>query len=163
MLKRSSLPRSTTPPKKVSEKKLRAAGGKLYSTITAPKKPIRKSNPENCAKREKRRRSKHAAYMRSETRRIVDARAGQFCEAAVGSALLNRFDITVPNPLWNVSGALGWSNAAGSWWRCQNEGRHHHHRTYARYGGDELPEDMLKVCTRCHEWLDKDKPSHRRS
>jgi hypothetical protein len=46
--------------------------------------------------------------------------------------------------------------------RCKNPATDHHHLTYARYGGDELPEDMLHACERCHNWLESQHPTRKR-
>ncbi len=35
---------------------------------------------------------------------------------------------------------------------------HVHHLTYKRFGGDELDEDLLVVCSECHHGLHPDKP-----
>ncbi len=139
-------------PNRMSAKRLASLGGaKQYSTITSPRKAIAKSNPEREAKRRKTRRTKHAAYKRSETWREVEQRAGGRCEAAVR---LDWFEVEAPSfkpPSWFHLHVL-----SETWQRCENTSRlQHHHLTYARYGGDELPDDMLVCCPRCHGWLEK--------
>ena len=86
--------------------------------------------------------------MRSETRKIVDARAAGRCEASV---------MLTPNGLV----VAGVSAIPCNRYRCENKAVAHHHLTYFRYGGDELPEDMLKVCRRCHDYLEHDHPTRR--
>lgn len=70
MIRRSPLPRSTKPIARASEKKLKANGGRLYSTITSPKKAIRKENPDATRKR----RLRNQKRMRSPE--YLSARAG---------------------------------------------------------------------------------------
>lgn len=127
-------------------------------------KPIRKVNPEQRAKRKKRQASKHAAYMRSETRKIVDARANGRCEAAVRTEpgffqVQPRDFLTIEDPNYWFCITL----RAQEWTRCENTTRlQHHHLTYTRYGGNELPEDILKCCRRCHDWLESQHPTRNR-
>lgn len=120
--------------------------------------PIKKVNPEQRAKRKKRQASKHAAYMRSETRKIVDARAFGQCEASVHFYTDGTFKVTVPE--WYDATICARMYIDDSIDRCENRSRlQHHHLTYARYGGNELPEDMLKVCKRCHDFLESQHPT----
>jgi hypothetical protein len=121
--------------------------------------PLAKVNP---ARKKKRRLSYArgmAAYRKSQTYRDVEARAGGRCENRVVTRSL-------------VSGTPG---AAASWWtgpvwpgptyeeraqRCQYSGPlAHHHKTYARFGGRELAEDMLAVCPACHALLESQHPT----
>ena len=119
---------------------------------------LKKSNPERQAKRRKAQASKHRKYMASETRKVVDARANGRCEAAVHETVLVEARTIVlsirDNPRLYADG--------GEWERCENDATIHHHRTYARYGGNELPRDILKVCEHCHEAIEAQKPAGNR-
>jgi hypothetical protein len=54
-------------------------------------------------------------------------------------------------------------NAAYVGLRCvELNGLQHHHKTYARFGGKELPEDILKVCKPHHDYLESMKPAGNR-
>ena len=129
----------------------------MYSTLSPGKKKLG-SNPERQAKRRKAQASKHRKYMASETRSVVDARAAGRCEAAVHETVLIEARTIVlsirDNPKLYADG--------GEWQRCENDATIHHHRTYARYGGNELPRDMLKVCEHCHEAIEAQKPAGNR-
>ena len=120
------------------------------------KTAIRTQNPERQAKRRIRQATKHRAYMRSETRKIVDARAAGRCEAHLVAGIN---DVSIRHVLGGKPDAETmerlYSGERLYTMRCLNRARQHHHLTYFRYGGDELPEDMLKVCRRCHEWLER--------
>ena len=122
---------------------------------------LKKSNPARQAKRRKGQASKHRKYMASETRKVVDARANGRCETDVSSHPMFGIEVREPamprNPF-----VAAWSDNYRTWSRCEREAKIHHHRTYARYGGQELPEDMLKVCSRCHDALEAAKPAGNR-
>jgi hypothetical protein len=94
------------------------------------KTPIRKRNPERQAKRRSGYAKKLAAYRRSKTFKIVESRSDGCCEAQIRT-----FDYC-GNAQVHRCGALAVA---------------HHHQTYARFGGDELPTDIIAVCKRCHE------------
>ena len=97
-----------------------------------PKVPLKKVNVERQAKRRKSYAQKLAAYRRSETYQIVTARAGGGCEAKT------------------------------MYGRCLSTDRlAHHHLRYQRFGGSELPSDMLVVCHACHERLESEHPTRR--
>ena len=103
--------------------------------------PLPTVNPVRQAKRRQQQRSKHAAYRASETYRVVSARAGGQCEMAV-------------KPM------VGQGNAPV---RCpETSGLAHHHVTYARYGGAELPEDIAVVCRYHHAQLEAAYPTRKR-
>ena len=89
------------------------------------RKALPKSNPERQAKRRKSYAVKLAAYKRSETYKAVEVRAGGMCEA--------RFTL------------LGYPARCGAT-RIAGERLTHHHKTYARFGGKELPEDIEVLC-----------------
>lgn len=91
-------------------------------------------NPDRQRKRRTRRQQLHQAYRRSETYRIVAARAGGRCEYVQPQ-----------------SGR-----------RCaETELLEHHHKHYLRFGGDELPEDMLVLCKTHHHYVEGRDHSHR--
>lgn len=112
-----------------------------------PRKAIAKENPERQAKRRKRYSAKLAAYRRSETFRVVEQRAAGQCEAEVQRGLL--VGGVVPDSLW-------------PWRRCTiTEGLQHHHKTYSRFGGDELPEDIAVLCEVHHALIEAQHPTRR--
>ncbi len=101
-------------------------------------KPMANVNPERQAKRRKSYAQKLAAYRRSETYRVVEKRAGGCCEA------MDKYG------------------------RCGSERRfgyvlQHHHKTYARFGGDELPEDMIVLCEHHHALAEAAHPTRNRN
>ena len=120
---------------------------------------IKQVNPERQAKRRTRQAAKHRAYMRSETRKIVDRRANDRCEAVVWT--YTDGSIRVLAPAWDDARLGIRLHEDDVLDRCENMATAHHHLTYFRYGGDELPEDMLKVCRRCHDYLEHDHPTRR--
>lgn len=135
---RRPLPRNTKP---IARKSWLARGTK----------PIPQENPARQARRRKDAQKKQRAFLKSETRKIVDERAGGRCEAFHG--------IVIGQPTISLvrTGLISQ--------RCPNTTRlSYHHKTYARYGGDELPEDVAKTCYGCHRQLEKQKPhkAHRK-
>lgn len=120
-------------------------------------KPIRKVNPERQAKRRAEYRKKLAAYRRSETYRLVEARAGGRCEGmdtvmyeACGPDYVMRPFTVEP-------------------YRCYADRRYpdgtkltHHHKTYARFGGKELPEDIIVLCDRHNREAESKYPTRNR-
>lgn len=151
--------RSSPPPRRSAklEARDRAEGKVRYSTLSTRGAGLKKRNPEKQAKRKKSAAAKHRAYMRSETRRIVDARAAGRCEAMIHEDVYiesRSIVVAVRDPRRVTTGER--------WERCENKAKAHHHRTYARYGGKELPEDILKVCEFCHEALEWQKPAGNR-
>lgn len=107
---------------------------------------IKPRNEKQSAKRRERYSAKLAAYKRSETYKIVEARANGQCEFIVtpDSRSITQFDAhrcfvtrTKETPLA------------------------HHHRTYSRFGGDELPDDILVLCEHHHAIAEAAYP-HRR-
>lgn len=114
-----------------------------------PKKALSKSNPERQAKRRKAYAVKLAAYKRSETYRIVEARAGGRCE--------RREDAT------DLSGAplKGWLQCTNS--RADGLRLTHNHKTYARFGGKELPEDVELLCDHHNTLYESQHPTRNRN
>ncbi len=109
------------------------------------KRKLQQGNPSNRAKRQKRAGKHHRAYMKSEPRRAVEQRSGGRCEAAVR---------VYP---YCVEFQLHFQCKAGTD-RCTNDATEHHHRTYARYGGNELPRDLAHLCKACHRIAEALKP-----
>lgn len=139
-------PRKAIP--KVSAKRLAANGGKLPFLAGTKKTPIKKRNPERQAKAMKRSAKKHRLYMASGCRAIVDARADGMCEFRQPVQVFDQLS-AVPVLIYQV--------------RCtMTEGLQHHHRTYARYGGDELPEDVVVLCKPHHDFVESLKPAGNR-
>lgn len=150
MIRKAPIPRESA-----KQKALRGVRPS-YSTITA-RAPMKKVNPERKAKRRVRQAAMHRAYMRSETRKIVDARADGQCEAIVGG---DSNTIRVPPRDLLALPRVPYQPFAP---RCEHAAKGHHHLTYARYGGDELPSDILKVCRRCHDFLESLHPARNRN
>lgn len=98
-------------------------------------KPLPRVNVKRQAKRRDGYRQKLAAYRRSETYRVVVARAGGRCERMstgvdVGGGVIRR-----------THGL-----------RCEYRGKLiHNHKSYARFGGDEQPDDMEALCPTCND------------
>jgi hypothetical protein len=140
------------PVNRISKKKLKALGGRVpFSSITKkPTTKIRAVNPEREAKRRKEYAKKLAAYKRSDTYKVVQRRAAGQCE----------FEIAVIRRLCFEGEELGMGKYKA---RCpETERLQHHHLDYHRFGGNELPEDIQVLCKAHHEWMDRDKPSHKR-
>lgn len=156
-MRRSSSPRSISP--KQAAKRL-AAGETYFRSSVSPggtgihksgkpkaRKSVKKVNPERQAKRRVAQAKKHRAYMASETRKTVEARSGGQCEriVKVGRAV-----------------SVEYTGKPGATYRCERGATTHHHKTYARYGGAELPEDMEHVCDPCHDYYESLKPAGNR-
>lgn len=120
--------------KKISDKKLKALGGVVpFSSITSKPKPIKKQNLERVAKRKESYRKKLAAYRKSETYKVVQQRAAGRCE----------FTVTYKTP--------GTEQIV----RCdETTGLQHHHLSYRRMGGKEIPEDIQVLCKQHHAWIE---------
>lgn len=114
-----------TPVRRVSAKRLKANGGKMFSTITsAPKKRIRSVNPEAKAKRE-------ARY-----RKVLSSPRWKALRRERWEMVLRMFGVgTCEN-----CGALLPSLTDA----------HLGHRTYARFG-HELIEDVEIDCPKCNQ------------
>jgi hypothetical protein len=93
-----------------------------------------KSNPRQQA----RRRSAYAKYIASA---VWKAKRKACIEAAGGICTYN-------------AKAEGWvgSCLADMANDCTNPATHAHHKTYRRFGGDELPEDLQALCDFHHEY-----------
>jgi len=118
-------------------------------------KRIPKVNPKRAAKRDKGYAAGLKRYHASETAKIVKARADGRCEFLVADdaeriprVIAVRVDRPAPK---------GYS-------RCNQPCRamQDHHLTYARFGGDELPEDIVRGEPGCHEYVEAMKAAHRR-
>ena len=138
------------------------------STLPAPTKSVarksrvKKVNVEREAKRRQRYAVKLRAYRKSETYKIVEARAGDQCECAVFPVDVSRVIVVIPSWLDQVNGvpcSVFWAAR-----RCRNPGPFaHHHRTYARFGGGELPGDIVNCCRSCHAQLEAAHPTRKRN
>lgn len=138
--------------------------------IPRGKPPKRKTRiPKVNVERQKKARARYAkklqAYKRSETCVIVDRRSGGRCEAwdvwrwersSLGHWTLPhrlRVDITPPGHLPDMQTTT----------RCLSDhGLAHHHTTYARFGGNERPEDIRVVCQVHHDYFEALKPAGNR-
>jgi hypothetical protein len=105
--------------------------------------PLRKVNPERQAKRRKSYAQKLAAYRRSGTYKLVEQRAADRCE---GWDVLRRIELRCA-----VMRTYPWSARLT-----------HHHKTYARFGGKELPEDVIVLCDRHNAEAEAQHPTRRR-
>ena len=139
-------PRSPLPKESPKRRAAREAAGRgAFSTFVAKPKAIRKVNPERKAKRRIGYRAGMAAYNKSETKKIVAKRAGGRCE----------FVLRVTH----------YDGALVEHFRCTAlSGLQDHHKTYARFGkGYERPEDILRVCTAHHAFLESQHPTRNRN
>jgi 5-methylcytosine-specific restriction endonuclease McrA len=92
--------------------------------------PIRKVNPVAKAKRVKKQKAFYSSAAWKKLRKEALERAGHCCEQ-------------------KLLGQLGYDM------RCEETmGLQVHHKTYARFGGKELPEDLQVLCKRHHEWTE---------
>lgn len=107
---------------------------------------LRKVNPERLVKRRALYRKKLAAYRKSETYKQVEARSGGRCERT-----------------WDFapSDSKGWVHDP-VWTRCPFFAVVHHHKTYARFGGKELPTDIAHLCATCNALAESQHPTRRR-
>lgn len=131
-----------------------ASSPKRSSPMPKARKPIAKRNPERAAKRDKAYAAGLRAYHASETKKLVEVRSAGRCEFSIAddrSCLPRVLDVRVDRER-----PAGYS-------RCGRKAKPHHHTTYARFGGRELPEDMLHGCTKCHEYVEALKPVSRAS
>lgn len=131
--------------------RLKADPAKVRAWQEKSRKPLKKSKLKavNVKRTKKKRKSyaqKLAAYRRSETYKIVEARSGGRCENVV------QVGGFVPGT------AIRTVNAN----RCCQPAKVHHHKTYARFGGRELPEDMLHLCDSCNGFIESQHPTRRR-
>lgn len=147
-LPRAVARRASDAPKK-SQKSLRKTSvsrqnRKRKGLEASRRSSLRKVNPERQAKRRAAYRKKLAAYRQSETYKIVERRAGGRCECTV--------------PHWSDS-PMRVRCIHG---RGLGDRLTHHHKTYARFGGAELPEDIIVLCRRCNDYVESQHPTRRR-
>lgn len=133
--------------------RLRASDLSRFSTLER-KTPIAKRNRERQVKKDRAYQAALRRYRASETWKIVEARCQKRCEFAVLDATgfddrPRVVDIRIDREL------------PPGYRRCGKRRRDHHHTTYARLGGDELPEDVLAGCPGCHEYVEATKAVHR--
>lgn len=114
------------------------------------KTKLKAFNPEKSKKRRTRQQQKHEAYRKSDTYREVEARSGGRCEFSLrGDDVRDGFE-------WQFHPLDGWI-------RCGRKATQHHHRTYARYGGQELRADICHGCAECHKRFEELYKSYRRA
>jgi hypothetical protein len=116
----------------------------LKRSPIARKTRMKKVNTDRQAKRRQQYRAKLSAYRRSETYRLVEARAGGRCEA------------------WEPANIVHDSH------RCYAERGHgstltHHHLTYARFGGAERPKDIKLLCNHHNALAESQHPTRNRN
>jgi hypothetical protein len=111
---------------------------------------MKKKNPTRQAKRRKTYAQKLAAYKRSETYKFVEARAAERCEHIRKVKMLCSWKGECPQYEFAYQRCVGSSFLQ------------HHHKTYARFGGKELPSDVQLLCQYHHEQAEAAKPVHRR-
>jgi len=105
---------------------------------------MKKANPERQAKRRLSYAQKLAAYKRSETYKAVEARAAGRCERSEFLSYL---------------GTAVRCHAS----RLLDARLTHHHKTYARFGGNELPEDIEVLCDRHNALAESAHPTRNRN
>lgn len=121
---------STACPKPAPSVKGPRKAPKRSGPLPRSTKKIAKVNPERLAKRRASYAKKLGAYRRSDTRKLVEVRSGGRCERTI-----DRVDI-----------GFGICEV-----RCPNPAKVHNHKTYARFGGQELPNDIEHLCKSCNE------------
>lgn len=115
---------------------------KVHRSKRKPLKNYKRLKSVNTRKRAKRK-AKYNAFMRSKKWKLIRAdalqRSGNRCEA-MRTFLQKSLD---------ADGAEKWQEIEA---RCgATERLEVHHKTYARFGGNELPEDLMVMCHWCHE------------
>jgi len=118
----------------------RVQGMPRRSTELVRVTPIAKANPKRQATRDREYQRKLAAYRRSETHRIVEARCQGRCEFYV--AIVDGVRVARVTP-------------KAGFVRCeQARVGHHHAKGYQRLGGKERPDEMIAGCFACHAFVD---------
>lgn len=120
-------------------------------------KGLKKVNPERQAKRRKAYAQKLAAYRRSETYRLVEARAGNRCEHFTYTTTLTMLGDKQHPDFPPVYGIVRCCTH-----RAEGTTLTHHHKTYARFGGKELPEDIIVLCDRHNAEAESKYPTRNR-
>ena len=109
------------------------------------RKPLAKVGKQK-PKRQRRFKAFLASAAWKKIRAAALARAGHRCQQIE--------NIAVPMPDGTYSGYNGHVST-----RCPaTVGLTVHHKTYARFGGDELPEDLVVLCKAHHDALEASKP-----
>lgn len=122
--------------------------GAMPQRQSKPRKPLAKVNVERLAKRRKSYAQKLAAYKRSATYKIVEARAAGQCEA------FNEWYSQMHDR--DLRARCGCSRARG-------DRLTHHHKTYARFGWGELPEDIIVLCDHHNAEAESKHPTRNRN
>lgn len=140
-------PRSYSSIKPRTAEEIRVARRKLQGKQT----PIPKKNTKRQERMTAIKRKKHAAYRRSECYKAVEYRSGGRCERIIPMVLQGN----------------GYYPSVGIKTRCPNRRSDglrmvHNHKTYARYGGNELPGDMELLCPSCNAAYESSKRGTRR-
>jgi 5-methylcytosine-specific restriction endonuclease McrA len=132
-MKRTAIKRSGLPPRKSPVKPRNPNKGlKRSSWITRSTKPIPKVNAKRKAKREKAYKSFLSSAKWKQLRKEALQRAGYQCETEF------QFSPDISNYGMDYEWVV---------FRCPSTDRLHvDHLTYARFGGDELPEDLKVLC-----------------
>lgn len=140
--------------KSISAKKLKKLGGKMpFSSITAPKKAIPKSNPRQQAKRKAGYRKLLSGKEYKAARIEAMARAGGQCECLAGG-----FHSTATFENWQQRYGDTWQGYT----RCSaTENLHAHHKSYPKSRPLEAS-DLTICCKPHHEYLESLKPHKQR-
>lgn len=113
---------------------------KKWGVSAKPRKPLKKSGATK-AKKVCRQRTFYASAAWKKLRKAALERAGHCCEYSFVDA------------------------ASGHTFRCyttpEHERLHVHHKTYLRFGGDELPEDLMVLCGEHHALIERQQFPHR--
>lgn len=126
---------------------------------------IRAVNAGAQAKRRKRYAAKLRLTKQGEGYRQAMERADGRCEFLIRDTTPEALTPTYDPPM-----AFGrytrWAWSKPFSWRCMEVGTkesplHAHHLTYARFGGDELPEDLLICCKAHHDYLESQHPTRK--
>lgn len=142
--------------KRISDKKLRALGGKMpFSTITSKPKPIRKENPVAKAKRKK----GYQKMLRSKEYKAARAeamlRAGKQCEVWLSTETYPSY-----GPIMIPPYTAG-NTVTTHVWRCEaTEDLEAHHLRYPK-GRKIEGRDLTIACKPHHDYLESLKPHKR--
>lgn len=125
-------------PRRVSEKRLKANGGKMFSTVPRSTKAIRQVNPTAKAKRK-------AGY-----RKMLSGKEYRSARAEAMKRAMGRCEFTSRLPYGD--------GYAGNWmYRCENtDGLHAHHKSYPK-SRPITGADLTICCKPHHEYLESQK------
>lgn len=155
------LKRGTKPIPKVNvarqEKRRKVCGrASAKSGGLARNSSLKKVNVARQAKRRERYRKGLAAYKKSECYKIVEARAQDACEGMDTTV----HEWSAKNPVLTPKKVAPYRCGAA---RYYGHRLTHHHLTYSRFGGRELPADIIVLCDRHNREAEAKHPTRQRN